>query len=1065
MSITSGACVVLIPENNSLPNDLPGGQHITLLYLGEENIADNLFEDLLLIVDHVVHDLSTDNLTLPVVGTDFFGENKDAHVLLMDPSSDSLAVQFRDKLIANLSIPLFTAFKLSETFPEYKPHMTLGYTSDGYVVPEDLAIPSQLQISAIGVWNGESRVSFEVKPDVTAVDDAFMHYGTPRHSGRYPWGSGDDPMQRNTSFLGFIEEKQKLGLSELEIAKAAEMTVTELRTRKTIAKGEKKRQDAAFALRQKDKGMSNVAIGVRMGIPESSVRALLNPAVLDRIDVVTTTAKFLKDQVASKKYIDVGAGTENHLGISQQKLGTAISLLKDEGYLVQYVKIPQVGNPGKYTSLKVLVPPNTDYSEMYKNRADIKTVTGFSEDGGHSFTDIVPPKSIDSSRIAVNYSETGGGDKDGLIELRRGVDDISLGDSKYAQVRIAVDGTHYLKGMAMYSDKMPDSVDLVFNTAKTDTGTKTDAFKPLKGENGVSTADEAFGSVVRQKRYIDANGNEQLSALNLVNEEGVWSTWSKNLSSQMLSKQKPQLAKAQLGLAYDEKKAEYDEIMSLTNPAIKRKLLETFSDGCDSAAVHLKAAALPRESTHVILPIPEMKDNEIYAPKYRNGETVVLVRHPHGGIFEIPTLTVNNRNKAAKEALGDAEDAVGIHPNVAKRLSGADFDGDTVLVIPNNNGLVQTSQPLKDLKDFDPKISYPGYEGMKPLSAKGKGTLMGDISNLITDMSIKKASGDELARAVKHSMVVIDAEKWALNYKLSHQENGIAALKTKYQGGSRKGASTLISRAGSDIRVPEYKPRSAQQGGPIDPVTGKKVNVPTGESYLKPETSRIGKSGRVLVTPASVETRATKTTRMAVAEDAFSLSSGTLMEATYATHANKLKALGNTARKSMLATKKTVYSPSANKTYAPQVSRLKAALNTALKNAPLERQAQLHANLAVKARMQANPGMDAADLKKIKGQELTKARLRNGASKARIDISPVEWEAIQAGAITNNFLKDILDNTDLDKVKQLATPRSSSGMTTGQVARAKAMIASGHTQSEVADALGVPVSTLSNSLK
>ena len=28
-------------------------------------------------------------------------------------------------------------------------------------------------------------------------NDELMHYGTPRHSGRYPWGSGDRPHQHD----------------------------------------------------------------------------------------------------------------------------------------------------------------------------------------------------------------------------------------------------------------------------------------------------------------------------------------------------------------------------------------------------------------------------------------------------------------------------------------------------------------------------------------------------------------------------------------------------------------------------------------------------------------------------------------------------------------------------------------------------------------------------------------------------------------------------------------------------------------------------------------------------
>ena len=35
---------------------------------------------------------------------------------------------------------------------------------------------------------------------VEEMKDILMHYGTPRHSGRYPWGSGENPYQRNGDF-------------------------------------------------------------------------------------------------------------------------------------------------------------------------------------------------------------------------------------------------------------------------------------------------------------------------------------------------------------------------------------------------------------------------------------------------------------------------------------------------------------------------------------------------------------------------------------------------------------------------------------------------------------------------------------------------------------------------------------------------------------------------------------------------------------------------------------------------------------------------------------------------
>lgn len=903
------------------------------------------------------------------------------------------------------------------------------------------------------------------------VNEYLAHYGMPRRSGRYPWGSGDNPYQNNANFLAYVNDLRKKGLTDTEIARGAGITTTQFRAMQSIAKNQKRKADEAQALRLKETGMSNVAIGKEMGINESSVRALLNPAMQDRADVLTATSNMLREQLGEKPYLDIGAGVENHLGISGTKLNTAVAILQDEGYQVHYVQVDQQFGEGK-TTVKVLAPPGTETKDIYADLTQIKTVTGYSEDGGRSYLGLEPPTSVDSKRVQVIYAEDGGADADGVIYIRPGVDDVSLGGAKYAQVRIAVDGTHYLKGMAMYKDDLPDGVDLAFNTNKKRTGNKLDAMKAMKDD-----ADNPFGATVRQRHYTDASGKEKLSAMNIVNEEGDWDNWSRNLSSQMLSKQSPNLAKQQLDLTFSAKRSEFEEISSLTNPAVRKKLLESFADDADASAVHLQAAALPRQRTSVILPIGSLSDTEIYAPNFRNGEKVALVRFPHGGIFEIPELTVNNRNPEARRSLvdskGHAQDAVGINSRVAARLSGADFDGDTVLVIPNNSKSVRTSKPLADLKGFDPQQAYPPYDGMKTMdgghfnaktgkvdfapgkspSSRTKQMQMGDVSNLITDMSIKGAPHSEIARAVKHSMVVIDAEKHSLNWKQSAVDNGITQLKKKYQArpdGSPGGASTLISRASSDIRVPKRKPRPASEGGPVDRATGELVYVPTGETY-------VDKQGRTV--PLK-----TRSKRMAETSDAHTLSSGQPVERVYADHANRLKSLANEARKSAVNTTPTRYSPSAKKTYAPQVSSLTAKLNLALKNAPLERQAQLLADATVKAKRQANPNMEAADVKKIKGQALNEARARTGAGKQRVNITQDEWDAIQAGAISNNRLTQILNNADLDQVKKLASPRSSSVMSPAVAARARAMAASGYTQAEIAEALGVSPSTISDAL-
>lgn len=898
--------------------------------------------------------------------------------------------------------------------------------------------------------------------------DLLTHIGVLRRSGRYPWGSGKNPMQRNRDFLGYVEEMRKKGLTDKEIvdglnlssreagfikAKSDELTTTQWRAAKAIANNAVRAEQVARAEQLRATGMSNIAIGKEMGINESSVRSLLNPGAKERNAQLTGTADMLKRQLNKHEYLDIGVGTENHLGVTNDKLSKAVAMLQEEGYEVHYIKVKQLGT-GQYTTMKVLAPKGTKPKDIYADISKIGSVAEevTTEDGGRSWLGIRPIKNISKDRVQVRYAEDGGTDMDGVIELRRGVDDLDMGKARYAQVRIGVDGTHYLKGMAVYADDLPKGVDIRFNTNKTKdvpmVGPKDNSvLKPQKrNPDGSIDKDNPFGATIKP--------GGQRGALNIVNEEGDWSGWSRSLASQMLSKQTPALAKEQLNRTYTLKREQLAEIEALTNPTVKKKLLESYADDLDSSAVHLKAAALPRQASHVILPITSIKPTEIYAPNYKNGEKVVLIRYPHAGTFEIPELTVNNKNPKAKSIMENAWDAVGIHPKVAEQLSGADFDGDSVLVIPNNNRKVRTSPPLDGLKDFDPKIQYKGYEGMKRMTSRGTQLEMGKISNLITDMQIKDATKAELERAVKHSMVVIDAEKHGLNYRQSEKDNAILELKKKYQtepGRRGTGASTLISRASSEQRVEARKARPASQGGGIDPKTGKKVYVSKNDTYVDANGNTI--------------TRTIKSTKMAETDDAHTLSSGRPIEVIYADHANRLKGLANEARKSLVVTKDTKYSPSAKKAYQKEVDSLNSKLNTALLNAPLERKAQVIANATVQQKRAANPHLDDADIKKISFQALAEARNRVGAGKTLVDITPSEWHAIQAGAISANKLEQILNNTDVDLIKKLATPREATVMTSSKMAIASNMLANGYTQEEVAAHLGVPTSTLNSAIR
>lgn len=903
------------------------------------------------------------------------------------------------------------------------------------------------------------------------MGEQIKHYGTPRHSGRYPWGSGKNP-QRNKNFLTRVEELKKQGLSDTEIARAFDLSTTNYRARYKIARSEAKMEDMRKYVRMRESGMSIAAIAKETGAPESTIRSYLDPVKASKVDKTTYIANHLADLLVEKPYLDVGEGVNRQLNISEEQLKTALAMLEERGYSVQTLSVKQVTNPDQNTTVRVLANAGVTKKEMFDNREKITSPDGlYFEDYGNEARVKQPVKSISSDRIAVRYAEEGGGDKDGVIELRPGVEDISLGARQYAQVRIGVDGTHYLKGMAVYNYDMPEGVDVIFNTSKHEStpmiGPKDNTvLKPMqKGEDGQIDKMNPFGANFKWNYYTDKNGKEVYSPVNIVNDDEEWDKWQKSLSSQWLSKQPVQLAKRQLDLDYQGRETEYNDILSIPNPTVKRELLETFASECDSAAVHLKGAALPRQGTYAILPVMSMKDTEVYAPNYDNGEEVVLVRFPHAGTFEMPRLRVNNNNPEAKEVLGTAPlHAIGINAHVAAQLSGADFDGDTVLVIPTKNQKIRTSQPLEQLKDFDPKELY-----RKPPEAVKTGDdgfdkqkQMGKVSNLITDMTIMGATEDEIARAVKHSMVVIDAEKHNLDWRQSERDNDISELRLKYQGKSSGGAATLISkhkRTADDIpeRKPVYSKKEMQEMGVYeDWLNGKDIYKPTGRTY-------VNKKGQI------VEAKEKHPPYQILAvDDVRQLSSGYLVEDVYADYANRCKDLATKARSELRRTGKLQQNSEATKLYKEEVETLNAKLNRAALNAPLERQAQLVAGKNVSAKIQADPTLkdkDNADrLKKIRQKELVTARDRVGAKRNPIDITEREWKAIQAGAISDTRLQQILRYADIGAVRQLATPRAASGMSSSAKSLARQLLKAGYPQSVVAERVGVSVSTLNKTL-
>lgn len=908
--------------------------------------------------------------------------------------------------------------------------------------------------------------------------DALEHYGIIRKSGRYPWGSGGDtPAQRSKTFFDMVADLERQGLSKAEIAKGFGMTTTQLRDTTTTAKNaiRREKQIRAEKLRN-ERGWSTSAIAREMGLNESSVRQLLDPSVQERTRVLENTVNMLRDEVDKGGWIDIGKGQEYYVGggVSKERLRAAVSILKDEGYEVIPVQIQQAGTrAGQKTTVKTLCPPGTTYTDVVTSTEKIRGLASWTEDRGESFKSsrTLPPLAIDPKRVGILYKEDGGDKADGVVYVRPGVKDVSIGGSNYAQVRIDVGGSHYIKGMAMYKDDMPKGIDLLVATNKK-RGT------PMMGDKDNTVLkpqsedkDNPFGALIRRQiTEKDKDGNDVVtSALNILQEEGQWDKWSRTLSTQVLSKQSPKLADRLLNETYARKKAEFDEIMALTNPTVRAHLLEKFSDSADSDAVHMSAAGLKRSSYHAILPFNSLKDTEIYAPNYNQGERVALIRYPHGGTFEIPVLTVNNRAPEPRATIGDqALDAVGINHKVAERLSGADFDGDFVMVIPNDSGDIKSTPALRQLEGFDPK-QYKLPSDAPRMSPRTKGKEMGVVSNLITDMTIQRAPMDEIARAVKHSMVVIDAEKHHLDYKRSAQENGIHALKLKYQAkpdGTAGGAATLISRATSQERVNARKPgRINPVTGKkeyIDPATGKKLYTETGEMRT---TVRKLKNGEVRTKVEPVKQISTK---LAETDDAHTLVSkdgGTVIERIYADHSNRLKALANLSRKELVNNPDAFpISPSAKRVYKDEVAQLKADLHIALMNTPLERQAQVLANAIINQKKAERPDMDDATFKKVKSQALEEARFRMGAKKKLVPISERQWEAIQAGAVSKSMLKDILKNADIDRVKELATPKPDLKMDNAKAAKARSLAAQGLSQAEIARVLGVGLTTLKKEL-
>lgn len=963
-----------------------------------------------------------------------------------------------------------------------------------------------------------------------------------RGSGRYGWGSGEKPFQHQNTFKMQVEQLLKSGMTKDQVAKYLLGEHSKAKDLDTKISLEEHRTRDLNVTRAWDlyygAAKGNVSeVGRMMGINESSVRKLMEKEIAEKQNQYLNTAEFLKDRIAKSKsgIIDVGKDTELTMGVTTNTKMLAIRELEEQGYTYTFVQIPRPGSKNMVNT-KVLASPELTWKEIQQNKYNVEGIFDYSPDGGKTFKVVNDPVSLDSKRVYIRYAEDGGVDKDGVVELRRNVKDLSLNGASYSQVRVMVDGKYYMKGMAVYGDDIPDGYDVVYNTNKK-TGTdknsvfkgckvaisagelanllgmsKTDVQKQIKdGILKVDTTsdleklgiknveqyidkDNPFGALIKpitaggQYNYTDSNGKEKQSPINKVSNEGDWDDWSRKLASQFMSKQDIQLIRRQIDLTTIKKESELDQIRALTNPVIKQKLLEDYASQCDSDAIRLKTVGFKGSAFQVLLPVVSLKDNEIYAPNYNNGEQVALIRYPHAGPFEIVVGTVNNNNKEGQRVITmNGADAIGINKNNADKLSGADFDGDTAVVIPltSNNIKIKYSEKLPQLENFDPKI-YKQPDSAPQVKNSTKQREMGIVTNLITDMSASSGvSMDEIARAVKVSMVVIDSEKHHLDWKKAKEDNNIQGLINKYQlneeTGKAGGASTIFSRASSEVYINKRKEtndlskmtpeeQTAWKAGKKiyredtkEVMDGVKITDPSKMTEKELQIYNAGKT--VWRDTGKTKKVQEQVSQMSIVDDAMDLvrDKSNPKEVAYANYANKLKSLANEARAEARAMTFEKASPSAKETYADQVESLNTKLRNAQANNPKERAAVAIANAMVSERFKSREiDWDYEHKQREKARAMEEARAIVGAKKDLIVIEDDEWEAIQAGAIAPTKLKQIIQNTDQDAFKQRATPKDSRTLTAAQIARIKAYAAAGNlTNKQIADALGISASTVS----
>ena len=968
-----------------------------------------------------------------------------------------------------------------------------------------------------------------------SVDD-----GAPIGSGRYRKGSGEkykkNTYQSLVRFREFVERERDSGKTDAQIrASMDHMSKKMFDARIQLSQDAIAKNTAKIARKMHDQGTSKREIARRLSVSDGTIRNYLKPDYMDRFDNSGSLVDKLKKNVDSLGYVDVGKGVAAIMGCSKDDLGKAVATLTEMGYKLysgkgqkgERLSVKQL-TTGNDTPMAVLVKEGVTKGEVVRAILDakvrlpsptpeVKMKDGVVQDPDGNYISDTPfkPASVDSSRILIRYAEEGGLDKDGLIEVRRTAPDLDMGKAHYAQVRIAVDDKLYIKGMAVPSDDIPEGYDIVVNSNKPQGSPLDKVLKPMKDDpaNPFGASIKPEEKLIRcQKYYTDpVTGEKKLSAINVVNEEGDWDTWNKALSSQFLFKQPLALIKEQLSKAYESKAGEFEEIMSLTNPTVKKLMLNDFADSCQTAQWKMSGAPIAGQSTQVLLPLTTLKEydpkdkggvvGEVYAPAYPDGQELVLCRFPMADISELPRVINNLSNKEGQKLIGTSSiEAIGVSPGVRQQMSGADNDGDTCIAMPDNvDGVrrIDTRKMYDEMKDFDPaqfarkETDVPTKDRTKKNGYRGKdewdkGFEMGSVSNLIMDMNAANAPESERIRAMKHSMVVIDAEKHNYDWQASEKEFGIKELKIKYQGGPDAGAATIVSRRKRDVTIKERK-QGVEMYNPVtgkkrilyyDPETGEKLYTDTGRTYKegKYKTDDEGRFVRnedgkkVWEETGKVKEAKSKVKLLNYVDDAFEVTSGgskenpgSSKEAAYAENANRYKDLEKRARAEFIKIQDNYVDNEAKAKYAVEVASITAKINTAEKNAPYERQAQM---LAGKMYNQNQENYDTPDdEKKGKAKMTTRAREIVGSKPYRIELTPREVEAINANAVTKTKIEDMYKRSNKSKLKEAFMPADKPKLSESRISLARQMYNNGVSLLDIAAQFDVSASTVLRALQ